>query len=138
MDVVTDLKVADTYNTNVLHFIVPGRAVAAVRTTQRQKFVCKYYALYQAYKTFFTLIAKHAQAKRKEGWYAEKGVPVAIDVVVSLAGNRGVDVDNLLKSFMDASNGVLWHDDSQVWNASIEKIVAEGAGQEQVEITVKK
>lgn len=119
-----------------LSFIVPGRAVPCVRTTQRQKYVCKYYARYQDYKAFFGMIAKHARNKHKGDFYADKGTPVALEAIVYLAGKRRVDVDNLLKTFMDACNQMVWNDDSQVQRAYVEKEFAESAGQERVEITI--
>jgi len=84
------------------------------------------------------MIANHAKNKHKGGWYAEKGTQVAFDAIVFLAGQRRVDADNLMKTFMDACNQVVWNDDSQVWDARVRKKFAEGAGQERVEITVTK
>ena len=31
------------------------------------------------------------------------------------------DIDNMLKFIMDSGNGVIWHDDSQIWKVEIEK-----------------
>ncbi len=39
---------------------------------------------------------------------------VALSMVFYRANKRRVDSDNMKKSVMDAGNGVLWHDDSQV------------------------
>lgn len=122
----------------MLKFIVPGRAVPAVRTTNRQKFVCKNYARYRDYKDFFQMIAVNTQNKLPDGWYAEKDERVAIDVKVYLAGKRRVDADNLLKTMMDACNGYIWHDDSQVWDARVRKREADGVGRERAEIKIIK
>jgi len=35
---------------------------------------------------------------------------------------RKPDLDNFLKSTLDALNGFLWHDDSQVWFVAAEKV----------------
>ena len=32
------------------------------------------------------------------------------------------DIDNMLKFIMDTGNGVLWHDDSQIWKVDVEKL----------------
>lgn len=46
------------------------------------------------------------------------GVEVAVNVVFRTATRRRVDVDNLVKLILDAANGVLWDDDSQVCHLS--------------------
>lgn len=47
------------------------------------------------------------------------------------------DADNLAKSVMDALNGVLWHDDAQVSDMRIIKVVAGGDEQPRTEIMVQ-
>ena len=32
------------------------------------------------------------------------------------------DLDNMLKFIMDSGNGVIWHDDSQIWKVVVEKV----------------
>ena len=32
------------------------------------------------------------------------------------------DIDNMLKFIMDSGNGVIWHDDSQIWKVVVEKV----------------
>jgi crossover junction endodeoxyribonuclease RusA len=40
--------------------------------------------------------------------------PVQVDMTFYY-GNRGADLDNLVKAVWDALNGVVWQDDVQVW-----------------------
>ncbi len=47
------------------------------------------------------------------------------------------DIDNLIKSFKDALNGVVWKDDSQVWMGSYTKCVAAGNESPHVVATIQ-
>ena len=46
------------------------------------------------------------------------------------------DGDNILKAVQDAGNGVLWHDDAQIVEASVRKFVAAYGAPPRVEIRV--
>ncbi len=46
------------------------------------------------------------------------------------------DRDNLMKSFQDALNGLLWADDSQIFDGPVRKLVAGGNEQPHVEVEV--
>lgn len=77
--------------------------------------------------------------------------PVMLDVVFILPRTKGQiwkrkemprlihdktpDVDNLMKSLMDALTGLAWIDDTQVWRAQLTKVIA--AGDEQPCVCVK-
>jgi len=118
-----------------LQFTVPGRPVPAVRTTQRQKFVDPRYAKYRDYKDYFAMLAQHELNKHRLASFS-KDEPIVFNAKVYLYSKRRVDVDNLLKSFFDASNRILWHDDSQVVKASVEKIFVSKKDEERVEISM--
>lgn len=47
------------------------------------------------------------------------------------------DADNLAKSLLDALNGLLWRDDSQISSMTIEKWIASGSEQPHVEVEVE-
>lgn len=38
------------------------------------------------------------------------------------------DLDNLLKGFLDAGNGILWHDDAQVCHLDVHKVYTDTPG----------
>jgi Holliday junction resolvase RusA-like endonuclease len=48
------------------------------------------------------------------------------------------DPDNLMKGPLDAANGVIWHDDSQVASAQIEKVVGAQFEEPRLEIMIWK
>lgn len=120
-----------------LSFVVPGRPIPAVRTTRRQQFTDPYYARYRDYKEVFATFAQQALSKRPS-FYCDKGTAVEFDAVAYLRGRRRIDVDNLLKSFFDSANQVLWHDDSQVVKATIEKVSVGKEQDERVEVRVSR
>ena len=48
-------------------------------------------------------------------------------VTIWVVGERGrFDVDNAAKACLDALTGVVWHDDSQVWRLTVEKLDGDG------------
>jgi len=49
---------------------------------------------------------------------------IALALVFRLPDRRRRDVDNLAGAIMDALNGVLWRDDSQIVRLSVEKHIA--------------
>ena len=118
-----------------LSFLVPSRPVPYVRTTRRQMFRDQYYARYRDYKEYFSTIAQEALS-RYPSFYCDKGVPVEFEAIAYLRGRRRIDADNLLKGFFDSCNSVIWHDDSQVVKATIEKVSVGNEQDERVEVKV--
>lgn len=118
-----------------LSFIIPGRACPFVRTTKRQQFRDIYYARYRDYKEYFGTLAKEAIQKHPS-FYCDKGTDVEFHAVAFLRGRRRIDCDNLLKSFLDGACGIIYHDDSQVVKATIEKVSVKKEQDERVEVVV--
>lgn len=119
-----------------IKFMIPGRAVPAVRTTQRQKFTDLNYQRYLTYKHIIGFNALN-ELKKSKFSFADKGKEIEIEVKVYLATRHRCDVDNLLKSFMDGLNNVLWCDDSQVMKATVEKIFIKDKDKERSELYIK-
>jgi Holliday junction resolvase RusA-like endonuclease len=120
-----------------LSFVIPGRPCAFVRTTQRQQFRDKYYARYRDYKEYFGSLAKEA-IQKYPSFYCDKGTDVELHAVAFIRGRRRIDADNLLKSFMDSMNAIIWNDDSQVVKATIEKCSVKSEKDERVEVRVSR
>lgn len=118
-----------------LQFTIPGRPIPAVRTTQRQKFVDPRYAKYRDYKEYFAMLAQQELNKHHLPRFS-KDEDVVFNAKIYLYSKRRIDIDNLLKSFFDASNSILWYDDSQVVKASVEKIYVGKKDEERVEVLV--
>src|SRR5690625_860911 len=112
--------------TEICNFTVPGRAVPAVRMTQRSKFTPRA-RRYLAYKN---QVAWTAKAHFK-GDPTKKDVSIKIDVYLN-GGNQG-DIDNYFKSIADALNKVVYQDDRQVKEMIGRKIEDEN---ERVEVSV--
>jgi Holliday junction resolvase RusA-like endonuclease len=70
--------------------------------------------VYEAYKR---LLAGRMAFALPRGWH--KGATYALGVIAYVPDLRRRDVDNLLKSVMDAGNGIVWADDSQVTIATV-------------------
>src|SRR5690625_2297953 len=107
-------------------FTVPGRAIPAVRMTQRSKYT-RQAKRYLAYKQ---LVAWSAKSNYKD-------FPVKEDVGINLniylnGGNQG-DIDNYFKSISDSLNKIIYVDDRQVKEMNARKIESED---EKVEVVV--
>lgn len=59
-------------------------------------------------------------AARPDGWPLDDAARYRLHVDVYRDARR-LDLDNALKTYGDALNGVLWLDDSQVWTLSAER-----------------
>jgi Holliday junction resolvase RusA-like endonuclease len=112
-----------------IKFEVPGRAVAAVRTTQRQMHVDPKYLKYKDYKEYFGFYARQAVKQLIIG-------PVEVVAVAYLCG-RDQDVDNLGKSFLDSMNKLVYEDDRQVQSLSVRKRKAATKDKQRVEIEIR-
>ena len=86
-------RVVTSAELRVCEIEFPGRAVAYVRTTQRQKFVCERYKKYARFKDDLAMIAK-AQSR---GVYFEKGTAIHLIAEVYIKGRRRIDVEDLIK-----------------------------------------
>ncbi len=75
-------------------------------------------------------------ARRQAGAELIQGLPVGLVVTFQLGTRRRVDMDNLLKTVMDAGNGVLWTDDWQVAEVTMGKTYNPGAACTELEAFV--
>lgn len=100
---------------SVIEFTVPGRAVPAVRMTQRSKFTSRAQR-YLAYKQQVGWIAK----QNYKGKPTDKPVFVSVEVYL----HRGVqgDIDNYFKSIADSLNKIVYEDDRQIKDIRARKI----------------
>lgn len=94
-----------------------------------------YYARYRDYKEYFGTIAGQALSKYPS-FYCDKGVAVEFESIAYLRGRRRIDLDNILKGQWDAMTSIIWHDDSQVVKATIEKRSVKKEENERVEVRV--
>ena len=113
----------------MIEFTVPGRAVPAVRMTQRSKYTRRA-KRYLAYKNQVGWIARqHFKGKPTKA-------PVAVEVKIYL--HRGVqgDVDNYFKSIADSLNKIIYKDDRQIKMIKASKIECISEDDERVEVKV--
>lgn len=96
-----------TVKIKICEFTIPGRAIPAVRMTQRSKFTPRA-KRYLAYKNQVAWVACSV-SKRKP---TKKDVGIEMDVYLN-GGTQG-DIDNYFKSIADALNKVVYEDDRQV------------------------
>lgn len=109
-------------------FTVHGRAIPAVRMTQRSKYT-RQAKRYLHYKSQVGWVAKST--------YNRKPVKddVAVDVDIYLAGGNQGDIDNYFKSITDSLNKIIYDDDRQVKKMIARKIDCE-KDEERVEVAV--
>jgi Holliday junction resolvase RusA-like endonuclease len=69
------------------------------------------------YARYRRLLAERMAMALPRGW--DGGATYALGVIAYVPDLRRRDVDNLLKSVMDAGNGIVWADDSQVTIATV-------------------
>lgn len=112
--------------TEICNFVVPGRAIPAVRMTQRSKFTPR--------------ARRYLQYKNQVAWTAKAGFKgkvtkrdVGIKMDVYLNGGVQGDLDNYLKSIADSLNKIVYVDDRQIKEMFARKIEDEN---ERVEVTV--
>lgn len=75
------------------------------------------------YEDALEAVAWHLQAGRKCGPVA---TPVSVTVTFHRAHRNRCDVDNMLKTVLDAATKVLWLDDSQVMEVRARKVLGIG------------
>lgn len=115
--------------TGIYNFVVPGRAIPAVRMTQRSKYTPRA-RRYLAYKNQIAWVA------RSEYKGDPTNKPVGIVLNVYLNGGVQGDIDNYFKSIADALNKIVYQDDRQIKEMSARKIECESTKDERVEVTV--
>jgi len=94
-----------------VHFVVPGPVVPWQRAASvgARRFTPAKQRQYQQ------LVRMHALAARPRGpWLPSKHARYRVDVEAFLPDERRRDLDNIAKTLLDALNGVLYLDDSQV------------------------
>ena len=112
-------------------FTVPGRAVPAVRMTQRSKFT-KQSKRYLAYKNQVAWMARSKYKKKP----VSSDVKVEVDIYL-MGGVQG-DIDNYFKAITDSLNEIIYKDDRQVKEMKARKIDCKSKDEERVEVTVYK
>jgi len=78
----------------------------------------------QPLKGGIQLIVKFAMPYPKK-WYRTGKFAGELKPSAPFIYTNKPDIDNMLKFIMDSGNGVLWHDDSQIWKAVVEKVYSE-------------
>jgi Holliday junction resolvase RusA-like endonuclease len=116
----------------LLKIVIPGRAIAAVRMTQRSKYKD---AQAQRYLTYKEQVGWQTKAQLPRGFQLFSGDVAVIARVYLLPEGHIGDWDNYAKSICDGLKGVAWNDDAQVWKGDVERIIRAGV-RERVEIEV--
>lgn len=113
----------------ILECTVPGRAIPAVRMTQRSKYTRRA-RRYLAYKGQVGWIAR----QHMQGQPTDK--PILVETKVYL--HRGIqgDVDNYFKSIADSLNKIVYKDDRQIQQIKASKIECNSKDDERVEVKV--
>ena len=101
--------------------------MGAVRTTQRQKWVCKRYAAYRDYKKRVRLVADTANIPEKPS--LDQSVKLAL--LVNWKKRQRPDLDNVVKGILDA----IFKDDRRV--LSITADAREHTGKEDAYVTIE-
>jgi crossover junction endodeoxyribonuclease RusA len=76
-------------------------------------------AAYRAHRRF---LAGELRRARKD-WEPLRSVAFAVKVRAFRSTRHRVDVDNVLKTVMDAGTGIIWDDDSQIVWAHVERLL---------------
>lgn len=63
-----------------------------------------------------------------------KDQPMSVRVVFAMSTRRRVDLDNLLKTVLDAGNNVLWDDDHLVHHVEMDKVYRAGNPSTELEV----
>ena len=112
----------------MISFTVPGKAVPAVRMTQRGKFVKDSAKRYMAYKTLVGYCCKIKSPTSE---------PVSVALKFFVKGKVYGDIDNLSKAILDGCNRIAWEDDKQVYKLYAERIEVKTKEEERTEVTIK-
>lgn len=110
-------------------FKVPGRAIPAVRMTQRSKFT-RQAKRYLSYKNQVGYIARSTYKKKP----VSSDVKVKVDIY--LKGGVQGDIDNYFKAITDSLNNIVYEDDRQVKEMIARKLDCEKKEDERVEVVI--
>lgn len=115
-----------------INFTVPGIPISYKRVTQGNH--PHNPAKYREYRKAVALIARSVMRGRE---YTEKPVSVTVWVYhpIKAASKQSGDIDNHLKSILDALNGIVFKDDGQVIQATIYKVKDKAAPRVEVNVT---
>jgi len=121
---------------NQIEFIVEGKPVPYIRTTQKQKFYCKQWMRYQAYKKLVQIsYKKPKELENTQGPYVIVTIKYYdlipesgnfydyvgdLELDIKIYNYRRADVVNIAKGIEDALNKVAYYDDRQVVRISAE------------------
>ena len=113
-----------------ISFTFPGEPVPAPRPrfAQRGTYMPEPYT---AYKEALAWMLKAEMGRRKPMYGA-----ISITLDFYRKNHRRVDLDNLVKTVMDAGNGVGWLDDAQIVELHARKFL--GCADPRVEVTLEK
>lgn len=98
-----------------LSFVVPGVPVpkGRPRVVRGHTFTPKRTTAYEAKVSWAALVARRNATRSGIAW--DLGAEsFRVTLVVFAKDRRRTDVDNIEKGILDACNGILWNDDSQV------------------------
>lgn len=113
----------------MIEFTVMGRAIPAVRMTQRSKYT-KRAQRYLKYKKIVGWTARqHLKGKPTDK-------PVCVEIKVYLHRGHQGDVDNYFKSIADSLNKIVYEDDRQIKQIKASKIECASKDDERVEVKV--
>ena len=116
----------------MIEFTVPGRAVPAVRMTQRSKYTRRA----QRYLAYKKQVGWVARQHYKGGRPSKK--PIGIGIKVYLCGGNQGDIDNYFKSIADSLNKIVYEDDRQVNTILYSHIIqCASKDRERVEVEVR-
>ena len=101
----------------ILGFVVDGNPIpkARARVGKGRRFTPTRTKDYEA------LVKAHARRAVKPGWPMDCTYEIALDFARATADR--CDIDNLIKSVLDAMNGVVYDDDWQVSKLAVTKVV---------------
>ena len=106
---------------------IPGRAVPAVRMTQRGKFVKSRAQKYLAYRDQVALCARAAGVEPLRG-------NIAIKIKVYLHGGIHGDWDNYAKAICDGLTGIAYKDDKQIIKGEVYKVLHTPKSEQKTEV----
>lgn len=113
----------------MIKFRVEGRPVPYTRMTQRSKWEPR--------------AQRYLDYKTEVGWWAKKATKQMLageleaEITFYLTGQRKIDIDNLVKGFLDGCNKICFEDDSQVMRLTASKVKVKRADEQKTEVVIK-
>jgi Holliday junction resolvase RusA-like endonuclease len=62
---------------------------------------------------------------------------ISITITITVTNKRRFDIDGCLKSLLDALNGIVWKDDSQITELKVSKRLSKEAAHDTTDIEIK-